>query len=206
MKNYFETQKINWKTWSPESIFFKSNQLTKKLLPQENVVSWTSKNNRDHKMCQLTGGKALQGHQGHSHYGNENYKGVMVQLKDLKSDFPSANIDFIDRTHRKDSVGNNVGGLDVLVYLNSFHSPWEYAQCSQTGNWVRKTKPNVAPLAEGYRMCYGGQGDSNSMLFDEFQELIQIVEGVKNFLIEVIVPDLQGLFLEEDVEEGLLIA
>jgi len=206
MKNYFETQKINWKTWSPENIFFKSNKLTKKLLPQENVLSWTSKGNRDLKMCKLTGGHKQTGYQGQVYHGRENYKGVMVQLKDLNADFPSANIDFIDCTHRRDSVGNNVGGLDILVYLNSFHNPWEYVQCPQTGNWVRKNKPNIAPLKEGYRMCYGGQGDSNSMLFDEFQELIQIVEGVKNFLVEVVVPDLQGLSLEEDVEEGLLIA
>ena len=41
-------------------------------------------------------------------------------------------------------------------------------------------------------MCYGGQGDSNSMLFDEFQELIQITEAVKNFLVEVLVPVKNG--------------
>jgi hypothetical protein len=205
MKNYFETQKINWNTWNPDQIIFKSNRLIKKLMPEANVLSWTSKGDRDSKMCKLTGGHKQAGYQGLVYHGRENYKGVMVQLKDLKSDFPSANIDFIDYTNRQDSVGNNLGGLDVLVYLNSYHSPWEYVQCSQTGNWVRKNKPNVAPLEEGYRMCYGGQGDSNSMSFEEFQELIQIVEGVKNFLVELVVPDLQGLFLE-GVEESLLIA
>lgn len=186
--NYFNKAKVNWNTWSPESIIFKSNQLVKQVLPPENVMSWKSKGDRDTKMCKLTGGKVQQGYQGHSYYGNENYKGVMIQLKDLKGDYPSANIDFIDQTERKDSVGNNMGSLDVLVYLNSFHSPWEYDRCPQTGNWVRKYKPNVAPLEEGYRMCYGGQGDANSMDFEEFQELLQITESIKNFLVEVVVP------------------
>jgi len=186
--NYFNKSKVNWNTWSPESIIFKSNQLVKKVLPPENVLSWTSKGDRDQKMSKLTGGKIQQGYGGRSYHGRENYKGVMVQLKDLKSDFPCANIDFIDYTGRKDSVGNEKGHLDVLMYLNSFHSPWEYVRCTQTGNWVRNNKPNVAPLEEGYRFCYGGQGDANSMNFEEFQELIQITEAIKTFLVEVIVP------------------
>mgnify|MGYP005629904223 FL=1 len=130
----------------------------------------------------------------------------MVQLKDMKSDFPSANIDFIDCTERKDSVGNKMGSLDVLVYLNSFHCPWEYQRCTTTGNWVRKQNGNVAPLEEGYRMCYGGQGDANSMQFQEFQELIQITEAVKNFLVEIVVPNQKGTIAEENIEEELLIA
>jgi hypothetical protein len=186
--NYFNKSKVNWNTWCPEDIIFKSNQIVKKVMPSESILSWTSKGDRDQKMCRLTGGKVYQGYQGRSYNGQENYKGVMVQLKDLKSDFPSANIDFIDRTQRKDSVGNEKGCLDVLMYLNSFHSPWEYVRCAQTGNWVRKNKPNIAPLEEGYRFCYGGQGDANSMNFEEFQELIQITEAIKTFLVEVIVP------------------
>lgn len=186
--NYFNKAKVNWNTWSPESIIFKSNQLVKQVLPPENVLSWSTKGDRDQKMSKLTGGKIQQGYVGRTYYSRENYKGVMVQLKDLKSDFPYANIDFIDWTERKDSVGNNMSPLDVLVYLNSFHIPWEYDRCSQTGNGVRKYKPNVAPLEEGYRMCYGGQGDANSMSFREFQELIQITEAIKNFLVEVVVP------------------
>tara|TARA_X000000950_G_scaffold43209_2_gene48425 strand:- start:14087 stop:14695 length:609 start_codon:yes stop_codon:yes gene_type:complete len=192
MKNYFETQRVNWKTWNPSQVIFKSNRLIKKLMPEENVLSWTSKGDRNHKMCQLTKGKVQTGYQGKTYHGSENLKGVMVQLKDMNSEFPSANIDFIDYTHRKDSVGNNVGRLDVLVYLNSYHAPWEYVRCPQTNNWVRKQNGSVAPIEEGYRMCYGGQGDSNSMLFDEFQELIQITEAVKNFLVEVLVPVKNG--------------
>lgn len=192
MKNYFETQRVNWKTWNPNQIIFKSNRLVKKLMPEDNILSWTSKGDRDAKMCQRTGGKVANGHGNHVYYGRDNYKGVMVQLKDMNSDFPSANIDFIDWTDRRDSVGNQMSSLDVLVYLNSFHSPWEWVMCQKTNQYVRKHKPNVAPLEEGYRMCYGGQGDTNSMRFQEFQELIQITEAVKNFLVEVLVPAKNG--------------
>ena len=194
MINYFETQRVNWKTWNPDEIIFKSNRLIKKLMPEENVLSWTSKGNRDLKMCKLTGGKMHTGYQGHAYYGKENYKGIMVQLKDMNTDFPSANIDFIDCTGRKDSVGNQMGSLDVLVYLNSFHCPWEWIRCPQTNQYIKQHKSNVAPLKEGYRMCYGGQGDANSMTFQEFQELIQITEAVRNFLVEVLVPAKNGEF------------
>lgn len=199
MRNYFETQRVNWKTWNPDQIIFKSNRLIKKLMPEENVLSWTSKGNRDQKMCELTGGKAIVGHNNYTYHSRENYKGVMVQLKDMNSDFPSANIDFIDYTERKDSIGNNVGRLDILVYLNSFHCPYEWVRCPKTNSYIKKHKANVAPLEEGYRMCYGGQGDANSMRFQEFQELIQITEAVKNFLVEVLVPAKNGEFNYEEL-------
>jgi len=194
MRNYFETQRVNWKTWNPDQIIFKSNRLIKKLMPEDNILSWTSKGDRDNKMCKLTGGKMHTGYQGHAYHGKENYKGVMVQLKDMNTDFPSANIDFIDCTGREDSVGNQMGSLDILVYLNSFHCPYEWVRCLQTGSYIKKHKTNVAPLEEGYRMCYGGQGDANSMQFREFQELIQITESVRNFLVEVLVPAKNGEF------------
>ena len=54
-------------------------------------------------------------------------------------------------------------------------------------------------LEEGYRMCYGGQGDANSMRFQEFQELIQITEAVKNFLVECYVPAKNGEFNYEEL-------
>ena len=92
-----------------------------------------------------------------------------------------------------------MGSLDVLVYLNSFHSPFEWVRCPQTGSYIKQHKPNVAPLEEGYRMCYGGQGDANSMRFQEFQELIQITEAVKNFLVECYVPAKNGEFNYEEL-------
>jgi hypothetical protein len=178
----------------------------KKVLPSEHILSWTSKGHRDREMCRMTGGKAVQtnqfGGQPYKYYTKDNYKGIMVQLKDLKSDFPSANIDFIDWTERKDSVGNPKGHLDILIYLNSFHSNWQYVKCPNTGQWIKKNTGKVAPLREGYRMCYGGQGDANSLDFDEFHELVQITEMIKDFLVNVVVPFQMG----ENVEEDLLVA
>ena len=206
MQNYFNNAMVRWNTWNPNQIIFKSNKITKMLLPKENILSWTSKGDRDQKMCKKTGCKAVQTSQYNgqpfTYYTKENYKGVMVQLKDLQSPFPSANIDFIDWTDRKDSVGNKMGSLDVLVYLNSFHSPWEWVRCPKTGSYVKKQHPNVAPLEEGYRMCYGGQGDTNNMTFLEFQELIQITESIKNFLTKRVVPFIKG----ELEDHSLLVA
>ena len=201
--NYFTNANVNWKTWSPENVIFKSNQLVKKVLPSERIMSWKSKSDRDIKMCEKTGHKATQpspyGGQPYTYYTRDNYKGIMVQLKDAKSDFPSANIDFIDCTERKDSVGNRKVQLDILVYLNSFHSNWDWKKCPKTGNWVKTSTGKVAPLREGYRMCYGGQGDANSLDFDEFYELVQITEMIRDFLVDVVVPAKNGELVEEDL-------
>ena len=200
--NHFTNANVRWKTWSPENVIFKSNQLVKKVLPSEHILSWKSKGDRDQKMCERTSGKVTS----HTYngiqsvyYGKENYKGIMVQLKDVKDDFPSANIDFIDWTERKDSVGNIKGHLDVLVYLNSFHSNFQWVKCPKTGNWVRQSTGKTAPLREGYRMCYGGQGDANSLDFDEFHELVQITEMIRDFLVDVIIPAKNGELIEEDL-------
>jgi hypothetical protein len=194
--NYFNHKQIAWKTWSPQNIVFKSNNLIKKVVPSENVLSWSSKADRDIKMCERTKGKLItsKNWQGQiaTYHGAENYKGVMVQMKDAKSDFPSFNIDFIDQTERLDSVGNHKGRLDILVYLNSFHSPWQWDRCPNTGNWIKVHKGSVAPIHEGYRMCYGGQGDANSLEFDEFHEMIQITEALRDFLVEMVIPAQNG--------------
>jgi hypothetical protein len=202
--NYFTNQNVKWNTWSPQNVIFKSNQLIKKVLPSEHILSWTSKGDRDQKMSEKTGRKATQpspyvNAKPYTYYTRDNYKGIMVQLKDIKDDFPSANIDFIDYTERKDSVGNLKGNLDVLVYLNSFHNNFTWDRCPQTGNWVKTSTGKVAPLREGYRMCYGGQGDANSLDFDEFHELVQITEMIRDFLVNVIVPAKNGELVEEDL-------
>ena len=205
MKNYFENVNVNWSTWSPKDVIFKSNSLVKKLLPSENILSWKSKNDRDVKMCKRTGCKNFSPN-GHPYYSKENYKGVMVQMKEMKTDFPSANIDFIDYTSREDSVGNKQASLDVLVYLNSFHSPWQWKQCPKTHSWQKIYSKNVAPAYEGYRMCYGGQGDSNALGFDEFHELVQITEAVKNFIVEEVLGYNKhtNSVMEEQEEECLI--
>ena len=55
--NYFKNAKVNWNTWSPEDIIFKSNNVIKKLMPQENVLSYKSKGDRDAQMCKKMNGK-----------------------------------------------------------------------------------------------------------------------------------------------------
>ena len=94
-------------------------------------MSWKSKNDRDVKMCKRTGCKKFS-QNGHPYYSKENYKGVMVQMKEMKTNFPSANVDFIDYTSREDSVGNKRADLDVLAHLQFFHSPWQWKQCPKT--------------------------------------------------------------------------
>ena len=69
-------------------------------------------------MCEKTGCKATQpspyaNAKPYTYYTKDNYKGIMVQLKDVKLDFPSANIDFIDWTERKDSVATE---KVILIY------------------------------------------------------------------------------------------
>lgn len=200
--NKLNTYNVRWKTWSPENLIFKSNQLIKKVLPAEHILSWKSKSDRDRKMCERTGRKVTSTNfrgQPYSFYNAENYKGIMVQLVDIKSDFPSANIDFIDQTKRLDSVGNHKGSLDILVYLKSFHNTWTMVKCPKTNQYISQPNPNPAPIQEGYRMCYGGQGDANSMDFDEFHEMIQITEMIKDFLVDVIVPLKNGTHHQEDL-------
>lgn len=203
--NYFTNTNVRWKTWSPENVIFKSNQLVKKVLPSEHILSWKSKGDRDTKMCMKTGHKATQNSaygaqaQPYTYYTKDNYKGIMVQLTDVKSDFPSANIDFIDWTERKDSVGNTKGHLDILVYLNSFHSNFTWDKCSKTGRWVKTSTGKTAPLREGYRMSYGGQGDAHALDFDEFHELVQITEMIRDFLVDVVIPAKNGELVEHDL-------
>lgn len=201
--NYFTNTNVRWKTWSPENVIFKSNQLVKKILPSEHILSWKSKGDRDQKMCERTGHKATQtnqfGGQPYTYYTKDNYKGIMVQLTDVKSDFPSANIDFIDWTERKDSVGNTKGHLDILVYLNSFHQSFEWVRCPTTHNWIKKSIGKISPLREGYRMSYGGQGDAHALDFDEFHELVQITEMIRDFLVDVVIPAKNGELVEHDL-------
>lgn len=201
--NKLNTSNVRWKTWSPENVIFKSNALVKKVLPSEHILSWKSKGDRNQKMCERTGCKSVQtnqfGGQPYTYYTKDNYKGIMVQLKDVKDDFPSANIDFIDWTERKDSAGNTKGHLDILVYLNSYHSNIQWDRCPNTGNWIKKKVGQIAPLREGYRMSYGGQGDAHALDFDEFHELVQITEMIRDFLVDVVIPAKNGELVEHDL-------
>ena len=203
MNNYFSNVRvqhkglgnfpIRWENWSPERIYFKSNSLTKKLLPSENIISYKSKRDRDQKTAELTGGKFINSGQ-YAYYSNEKHKAVHVQMKDFKSEYVTANVDFIDQTGRKDSVGNNKGRLDVLCYISSRHHPWEWVRDPATGQYTKKHNQNKCPLNEGYVIAYGGQGEDNGMSTDEWDEWLYIVKAIRQFLFEVVVPFQRGDF------------
>ena len=190
MNNYFENAQVRWNLWSPQTIYFKSNNMLKKLIPSENLLSYKSKSDRNEQMGKISGGKLMStnryGSGNYQYYSQTNHHAVHVWLKDMKSGYPSAHIDFVDMRERKNSVGHNLGRLDVLVYINSYHCHWEWHR-DINGNYTKKAKSDVAPLEEGYRICYGGQGDSNPLSYTEFNEILDISESVRRFLIDKVV-------------------
>ena len=171
MKNYFENADVNWKNWQPRDIIFKSGVLSKKYMPEDNLLSYKSKGDRNTKMDDLQ--------------GRGNHKGVHVVIKNVKDDYPTADIDFIDWNRGQFSNGLPRCALDVLVYVVSRHCAWEW-QRDANGNWQRVSKGKPIALEEGYEICYGGQGDNNPMDYETFSELLQISEAVRKFLIEVV--------------------
>lgn len=197
---FFSQSQVNWNRWKPHDVVFKSNNITKKLVPESNVLSYSSKQDRDAKMCKLLGGqgqtKKHWNGQTYQHYSRDVYRSIQVKLKDLKTDFPTADIDFIDFTPKTNSVGNSLAGVDVLVYIQSFHQQLTWVKNSQGFYSTQKTG-KTAPIDEGYRVSYGGQGDSNPMAFEDLEEIAQISRAVKNFLVEVIVPYKNGSLVKD---------
>ena len=189
--NYFSTQPINWGLWSPEDIIFKSNQTIKKLMPSENILSYKSKNDRDTQMCKRTGGQMFTSHRGTTYHNNNKYKAVHVHLRDIKSEFPNANIDFVYCLERKNSVGHALGGVNALMYLNSYHRVWQWKR-DQNGNYTKVALNGVADVDEGYRFSYGGQGESCPLNYKEFTEMLEITEAIRRFLVEVLIPYKNG--------------
>ena len=51
MNNYFTDANVNWNVWSPQRMIFKSGTLSKKLMPKENLLSYSSKGDRNLKMA-----------------------------------------------------------------------------------------------------------------------------------------------------------
>jgi len=54
---FFEQSKVNWNRFRPTDIVFKSNAMVKKLVPSENILSYSTKSNRDVEMAQRSGGE-----------------------------------------------------------------------------------------------------------------------------------------------------
>ena len=203
MENYFSKVKVNhkffgdhpirWQVWSPDVVYFKSNQMLKKLLPDENLLSYKSKGHRDNLISEMSGGTP-HSNGNHTWYSRTSSKAVHVHLKNVTSEFATANVDFVDYTDRRDVNGNQRCNLDILSYVSSRHCPWDWVCCPQTGSYNRVPRKISCDLEDGYEVCFGGQGESNSMSMDEWDEWLDIMKGIRQFLFEVVVPYKRGDF------------
>jgi hypothetical protein len=203
---FFAQSKVNWNRFRPTDLVFKSNAMVKKIVPSENILSYSTKSDRDVDMARRSGGKEDQktswNGQTYTYYTRDKYRAVHVKLKDLKSPRPTADLEFVDHTPKYDSVGNLFSPITSLVYINSFHQRAQWVQGSN-GHYTTQKVGKIAQLDEGYRVAYGGQGDSNYMGFYELEEIAQISRAVKNFLVEVVVPFKEGT-LDCNYRESLL--
>ena len=194
---FFAQSKVNWNRFRPTDLVFKSNAMVKKIVPSENILSYSTKQDRDLEMAMRSGGaeerKQSWNGQTYTYYSKEKYRAVHVKFKDLKSPFPSADLEFVDFTPQQDSVGNTFSHIMALVYIQSFHQRTTWVR-GTNGQYTSQKIGKIAQLDEGYRVAYGGQGDSNPMKFETFHELLQISEAVKNFLVECVVPAKNGEF------------
>ena len=203
---FFAQSKVNWNRFRPTDMVFKSNAMVKKLVPSENILSYSTKQDRDAEMAQRSGGSSKQktswNGQVYTYYSRDKYRSIHVKLKDLKSPHPSADLEFVDFTPKQDSVGNVFSHITALVYIQSFHQRTHWVQ-GANGHYTTQKVGKVAQLDEGYRVAYGGQGDSNYMGLDELEEIAQIARAVKNFLVEVVVPFKEGT-LDYNYRESLV--
>ena len=215
MKNYFTDVRvehkgighypIRWNRWSPDSIIFKSNRLVKKVMPEDNILSYKSKSDRNKKMCEKLDCTILSqnSYNGtpYTYRSHDKYRAVHVCLKNTSDEFVGANVDFIDSREIFDSVGNRIYNLDILTYINSCHNPHSHRYCQKTQQWVKDPNAKPAPLEEGYRMAYGGQGEGMSMSMEDWDEYLDICKAIKMFLCEVVVPAKKGEFDYDKLEE-----
>ena len=203
---FFAQSKVNWNRFRPTDLVFKSNAMVKKIVPSENILSYSTKQDRDLTMAQRSGGTEEQRKhwdgQVFTYYSRDKYRAIHVKFKDLKSPYPSADLEFVDFTPKQDSVGNVFSNITSLVYINSFHQRSQWVKGSN-GQYTTQKMGKVAQLDEGYRVAYGGQGDSNYMSCDDLEEIAQISRAVKNFLVEVVVPLKEGT-LDYNYQESLL--
>ena len=203
---FFEQSKVNWNRFRPTDLVFKSNAMVKKIVPPKNILSYSTKSDRDFEMAKRSGGAEEQrthwNGQVSTYYSRDKYRAVHVKLKDLKSPYPSADLEFVDCIPKNDSVGNLFSNIMSLVYITSFHQRSEWVKGSN-GQYTTQKVGKVAQLDEGYRVAYGGQGDSNYMGCDDLEEIAQISRAVKNFLVEVVVPFKEGT-LDYDYRDSLL--
>ena len=163
---FFAQSKVNWNRFQPTDLVFKSNAMVKKIVPSENILSYSTKQDRDVEMAQRSGGaeerKTSWNGQTYTYYSRDKYRAVHVKLKDLKSPYPTADLEFVDFTPKEDSVGNTFNHITSLVYICSFHQRSQWVK-GANGQYTTQMVGKVAQLDEGYRVAYGGQGESNHM-------------------------------------------
>ena len=93
---FFAQSRVNWNRFQPTDLVFKSNAMVKKIVPSENIISYSTKSNRDYEMAQRSGGDSEQrkhwNGQVYTYYNRDKYRAVHVKLKDLKSPHPTADL------------------------------------------------------------------------------------------------------------------
>ena len=57
---FFAQSKVNWNRFRPTDLVFKSNAMVKKIVPSENILSYSTKSDRDVDMARRSGGKEDQ--------------------------------------------------------------------------------------------------------------------------------------------------
>ena len=163
---YFNYARVNWDIFSPQNIYFKSSILTRGLEDEINVISY--KNKTDF-------------HQSYTH-------GVFVKFNNARDEYPHVEINLMDRRARTHPTNGRPmyrwQSFDNLVYIYSCHKNMEYKK-DANGDWVMVQQGQSLPNEEGYAIDFHNfQGFSPKVC----QEQMDIVYGVRNFLIERILP------------------
>ena len=174
MNDYFKHQKIHWKHFTPNDIYFKNNILVKKANANNeiNVISYNSK----------------------GAFMEEYSKGVFVHVKDIKSEFPYAHINLYDATRVPHC---RYGSQNNLAYIVSAHNTYEWKKDPANHYGWSQVKTNKVPLPdeEGYRIELGGTLVGGTPM--EMQEQIDIIYAIHKFLIDRVLPAKRGQVQEK---------
>ena len=57
---FFAQSKVNWNRFQPTDLVFKSNAMIKKIVSSENILSYSTKQDRDAEMAKRSGGTESQ--------------------------------------------------------------------------------------------------------------------------------------------------
>lgn len=161
MKHFESAQgRINWNSFTPNDIYFKSNLLTKGMDDEINIISYKNKGD---------------------FYGKHDF-GVFVKLNNTREAFPHAEINIYDRrpirTQNQNSRFYYRRHFDNLVYLYSTHQAKEWKR-DANGDWVSVEVGDPKPNLEGYAIEFHNFSAENER---SCQEQIDIVMEVRYFL------------------------